>query len=126
MKYENGVKVYFDGGCKPNPGMMEIGVVIEDGPSFHKKLWYGTNNQAEWLALLWAMGLAASRELAEVEFIGDSKLVISQASGSWKCNKPELRDYLKDFNVRKKEFTRVHLTHVLRDSNLAGIYLETL
>lgn len=121
-----GVKVYFDGGCKPNPGTMEVGVVMEHGPRYHSKMGYGTNNEAEWIALLWAMGLAASQGLREVEFIGDSKLVISQASGTWKCNKPELQTFLEDFKLRKKEFDRVRLTHVLRDSNLAGQYLETL
>lgn len=120
------MKVYFDGGCKPNPGVMEVGVVFDNGPSHHSKLSYGTNNQAEWLALLWAMALAFEKGLREVEFIGDSKLVINQASGAWKCNKPELQKFLEDFKVRRKDFDRVRLTHVLRDRNLAGQYLETL
>lgn len=120
-----GLKIYFDGGCKPNPGMMEVGIVFEDGARHHSTLSYGTNNQAEWVSLLWAMALAAERGVKDVEFIGDSKLVISQAGGAWKCNSPELRVFLADYQSRTIDFDRIKLTHVLRGKNLAGKYLET-
>lgn len=118
------MKIYFDGGCKPNPGKMEVGVVFDGSTKHHDDYGQGTNNQAEWLALIWAMGLAEERGLQDITLVGDSKLVIMQASGKWKCNQPELQVFLADFQKRKTSFQAVNLVHVRRHLNLAGIYLE--
>lgn len=118
------MKIYFDGGCKPNPGQMEVGVVFDGSTKHHDQYGHGTNNQAEWLALIWAMGLAEEQGLQDITLIGDSKLVISQAQGIWKCNQPELRAFLQAFQERRKTFRSVELVHVRRHLNLAGIYLE--
>ncbi len=118
------MKVYFDGGCKPNPGKMEVGVVFDGVSQHHDDYGHGTNNQAEWLALIWAMGLAEERGLRDITLIGDSKLVIMQASGLWKCKQPELQVFLTEFEKRKKDFQILELVHVRRHLNLAGIYLE--
>ena len=49
-----------------------------------------TNNESEYLALI--AGLRAASELgcADVEVIGDSKLVINQVSNVWQVKKPNL------------------------------------
>lgn len=124
MKDARQMDIYFDGGCKPNPGKMEVGVVFHGETSHHDNYGHGTNNQAEWLALLYAMGLAEEKGYTNIHLIGDSKLVISQALGVWKCNQAELRVFLEEFNRRKGAFRSVKLTHVRRHLNLAGIYLE--
>jgi ribonuclease HI len=118
------MKIYFDGGCKPNPGQMEVGVVFDGGTSHHDDYGHGTNNKAEWLALIYAMGLAEERGIRDITLIGDSKLVIMQASGKWKCNQPELQFMLAEFQKRRRDFSTVKLAHVRRHLNLAGIYLE--
>lgn len=120
------MEIYFDGGCRPNPGAMQVAVVISClGLTCHENdLGQGTNNQAEWLALIFAMGLAKERALTNITLVGDSKLVISQAQGVWKCNQPELKVFLAEFRKRKKDFASVELIHVRRHLNLAGIYLE--
>lgn len=123
------VKIYFDGGCKPNPGQMEIGVVFvhEDGSekAYYEKLGDGTNNQAEWLALIYGLFRASELGFTEVEMIGDSKNVCMQASGTWKM-KPssKLYSFWQEFKQIEGDFSSLKVSHVLRHMNLAGIMLE--
>jgi ribonuclease HI len=122
------MKIYFDGGAKPNPGALECAVVSDDGSIKHhsKTLGHGTNNEAEWIGFLWAVGLAAEMK-GPVEIVGDSLLVINQAKGSWKCNKENLQGFLKQFREFPEDVrSRLKLTQVPRKINLAGIFIEQL
>lgn len=122
------IQIYFDGGCKPNPGKMEICVVIiGDGapqPKTVMDLGEGTNNMAEWSALLWAATIAQEKGYKDVEFLGDNITVINQADNKWKIKE-------RSFLPFKAEFMRLNyeiqgkLTHVGRDFNRAGTYLES-
>ncbi len=122
------MKIYFDGGCVPNPGKMEAAVVSKDGSiKVHTPdLGHGTNNEAEWLGFLWAVGLAIKNGYKDVEIIGDSNLVIQQAKGAWQCNSPKLKEYLAQFREVQSSLKSLKLTHVRRHLNLAGIYIEEL
>ena len=122
------IKIFFDGGASPNPGKRECAVVSSDFSfKIHNgDLGYGTNNEAEWLGFLWAVEIAKPHADQPVEILGDSKLVISQAQGIWKCNLPSLIRYRDDFLKSKPLFKNLKLTHVRRHLNLAGIYIEEL
>lgn len=121
------MRLYFDGGCIPNPGKMECAVVSEDGSiKEHRHIGQGTNNEAEWLAFLWAVELAKPFADQALEILGDSKLVIMQAQGLWKCNGANLIVFRDEFTKQKGEFKNLKLTHVRRNINLAGIYIEQL
>jgi ribonuclease HI len=50
-------KLWFDGGCRPNPGRMETAVVARPN-LVHPDCGAGDSNRAEWLALLAAMAVA--------------------------------------------------------------------
>jgi ribonuclease HI len=120
-------KIYFDGGCKPNPGAMEYAVVSPDlDYQFHEKIQEGTNNMAEWIGFLVAVEIARMREIKTVEILGDSNLVISQAKGLWKVKAPELITFHNEWKKMKGDFDQITLTHVPRAENLAGIYIESL
>jgi ribonuclease HI len=97
-----GVLIYFDGANEPrNPGGTEAigwqifseGVEVHRG---HKIIAEGpqtTNNHAEWCGLGTALKIALV-ELklpGPITIRGDSKLVVYQLSGSWKCNKSHLQ-----------------------------------
>lgn len=82
--------IYFDGACLPqNPnGVGTYGFVIKNayngaimfsgkGVSFEK----GTNNMAEYWALIHALEKAIELNLREIEIYGDSTLVINQIKG---------------------------------------------
>lgn len=121
-------RIYFDGGSKPNPGAMEAGVVIlhADGSKTKlrdAKLGHGTNNIAEWTALLWAMSWAEQNGWVGVEILGDSKLVINQAQGLWKIKQAEFVPFREEFQ-RLNRTVRARLTHTRREYNMAGIFLE--
>jgi len=122
------MEIYFDGGCAPNPGRMSACIVVcQDGQKARahtiKDLGQGTNNIAEWSALIWAVLWAKDNGIKQCVFIGDSQLVINQVSRVWKVNDQMLADLFKQFQ-EISEGLDLEFRHVLRDSNLAGIYLE--
>jgi len=114
---------FFDGGCRPNPGPMEAAVVSRGRAHVRDDLGIGDNNQAEWLALLFAVELAAAEDASDVLFVGDSVLVVQQASGVWPCRSPQLEPYLAAFTQASAIFPRFRLKQVSRSKNLAGITL---
>jgi ribonuclease HI len=117
------MKIYFDGGAVPNPGLMHVAITI-DGEAMESQLGHGTNNVAEWTALLWAMETALARDARDVEILGDSKLVVMQATGAWKINKPEFLAFKSEFDVLKRRFKTCAVRHVGRGSNLAGLHID--
>ena len=121
-----GLKLWFDGGCRPNPGPIETAVVAR-GVTYHRAgLPAGSNNDAEWLALIHALEVARSLGASDVVLIGDSALVVQQASGAWKCRSAELARHLARFTDLSRDVARVRLRHVKRSHNLAGIALDRL
>ena len=114
---------YFDGGCRPNPGPMEAAVVIAGTVHLRDGLGIGDNNQAEWLALLFAAELAGAAGATDVLFVGDSTLVVEQARGRWRCRSPQLQPYVTAFAAAVSAIPRVRLKQVARSKNLAGIAL---
>ena len=123
-KQQRPVKVYFDGGCRPNPGAMETAVVLRGVADIRRGLGHGGNEQAEWLALLHALEIAAARGERDIILIGDALSVIRQASGILPCRSPEARERLERFHDMERAFDRVRLRHVGRAQNLAGVALE--
>jgi ribonuclease HI len=120
------MKLFFDGACRPNPGNMQV-AVIAAGRTYHKpELGYGTSEEAEWLALLYALEIASTLGRSDVQLLGDSASVINQALGRTKCRSPEVQRHLAAFADRAKQFSRLRIRHVKRTQNLAGIALQKL
>lgn len=114
---------HFDGGCRPNPGPMHAAVVSRGKAWFHDDLGLGDNNEAEWRALLLAMDAAAEQACTHILLVGDSALVVAQASGRQPCRSAHLQPYLAAFQKAKAAFARVQVRQVPRTKNLAGIAL---
>lgn len=96
--------IQFDGGAVPIPGTRTIGViVIENGivlKEISRKLdGIGTNNEAEYSALIEGLKQAIDLGWTDIVVQGDSKLVVNQVAGSWKVNK----DNLKPLNAEAKK-----------------------
>ena len=87
------LKVFFDGGCCPNPGRIEAAVVVRGVPHLFDDLGHGTNSDAEWLALICALESTQSLCLTDIELIGDALEVIQQAQRALipTCAGPDLR-----------------------------------
>lgn len=117
-------KVYFDGGCRPNPGAMETMVVARGQTHYRSDLGLGTSEEAEWLALLDAVALAKALSLRDILLLGDAVGVVAQAQGEAKSrNFPQHR---AAFATAVGRFARWRLRHVPRTQNLAGIALACL
>ncbi|WP_016746203.1 reverse transcriptase-like protein [Rhizorhabdus wittichii] len=114
--------IYFDGGCRPNPGPIETATVIRGVADIRRGPGSGDNEDAEWTALLHALERAAAEGLSDILLLGDSLSVIRQASGRQTVRRP----WLDRFREATRGFDRVRLRHVGRKRNLAGIALEKM
>jgi ribonuclease HI len=120
------VKIYFDGGCRPNPGTIEVAVVA-GGRLYHRAdLGHGDSNDAEWLALIEALVVARDLGIADVTLLGDSATVVAQASGASRRLAPRFSQYHARFGVLVAGLDRVRIRRVPRTQNLAGIALARL
>ena len=113
------LRVFFDGGCRPNPGRIEIAAVTR-GVTYRKDdAGIGGNEEAEWLALLHAVDIAREIGAEDVELLGDSRSVINQVVGTAKCRSAHLASY----QAAIAAIPCVRLRYVRRSKNLAGIAL---
>lgn len=117
------LKVYFDGGCRPNPGAMEVAVVARGAISFFDDLGCGTSSDAEWTALLLALQVAQSLGEPDFDLIGDSLEVIRQASGMSRPGSNAAADYLARYEECAAQGRPRRVKWTPRGQNLAGIAL---
>ena len=117
------LKVFFDGGCRPNPGKIEVAVVARGLTYFFDELGAGTSNDAEWLALRMALRLAQSLGDREFDLIGDSAHVIAQANGTSKCRTPVALAHYAAFLAHAASHPPRRIGWISRTQNLAGIAL---
>ncbi|GAG01119.1 unnamed protein product, partial [marine sediment metagenome] len=77
-----------DGACYPNPGNMAIGIVIyKDGELFKKiseAIGYGTNNIAEYKALIRGLEEVKKINPERIDVYCDSQLVVKQLNKKYK------------------------------------------
>jgi ribonuclease HI len=117
------IKIYFDGGCRPNPGQMETAVVARGVCHHRPDCGVGGSNDAEWLALIHAAEIARSIGARNVVMLGDSAFVVAGASGKTKCRTPEFQAYFERFLSLTAGFERIRIRKIARTQNLAGIAL---
>lgn len=117
------LRLFFDGGCRPNPGTMEIAVVVRGASHIVADAGQGDNSDAEWLAAIHALRIAAGMGASDIELLGDSTLVVTQASGRARARSDALRAHLATFQALAAPFASVRLRHIGRSRNLAGIAL---
>lgn len=117
------IKVFFDGGCKPNPGTIEVAVVARGANYFFDDLGCGTNSDAEWMAL--RLGLQVAQSLGEPDFdlIGDSLEVIRQASGVSLPGSDAAAEHLARYEESAANGRPRRVKWTPRGQNLAGIAL---
>ena len=119
-----GLKIFFDGGCRPNPGAMEVAVVARGETTILRDLGHGTRADAEWLALIEALKVARSLDASEAVLLGDAADVIGQANGSLKARGSNL-GHLETFRTLAGD-APPRVRHIKRTQNLAGIALARL
>ena len=120
------LKVFFDGGCRPNPGHIEAAVVVRGTLHLFDDLGLGTNSDAEWLALIHAIELAQSLGLSNIELIGDAVEVIRQAIRALingQAVKGPMLDHAARFLALAAKAAPARIRWIKREQNLAGIAL---
>lgn len=89
---------YTDGACFGNPGKMGAGVVlVKEGKvlkEMSRHLGMGTNNIAEYTAVLIAVEEARKMGAKGLTVRTDSKLLVSQLKGEFRVKAPHLRELL--------------------------------
>lgn len=121
------IRVFTDGACSPNPGKMGIGVVVEwqgKSPTIISKYYgEGTNNIAEYSALLEALKFIYDNEIKVVRLLSDSNLMVSQVNGKWRCKDSTLIPLCNKSKERikwlKSNGYNVTLEYIPREFNLA-------
>ena len=116
-----GCVLYFDGACRGNPGPMGIGVVLlENGKKIKeisKRLGKGTNNIAEWSALIEGLKLAKAHGCRELEVRGDSQLIIRQITGRYMVKSENLIPLYNEAKRLSARFGKISFKWVKRDNN---------
>lgn len=112
--------IYTDGACSGNPGPMGLGIVVkgEKKKSYSLYAGVGTNNRAEYLAVLEALKIAKKMKEKEVVIRSDSKLVMEQLRGNYKVKNKELKELKKKIEEISKNM-KVRYEWVAREKNPA-------
>lgn len=123
------LKLYFDGSCGPkNPGGYACWAFVltesnndslliqQTGVECHGE--GATNNVAEYAGLKHGLQYIIQEKLTkEVEIFGDSKLVINQINGEWKCKSDHLKHWLVTIHELLDHFTIWNANWIPRNEN---------
>jgi ribonuclease HI len=129
--------IFTDGGSKGNPGPAAIGIVCYDEHKkelfrYRKDIGLGTNNEAEYTAVITALELVKERFFGQatttlkdpsnavkgINFMCDSLLVVKQLLGEYKIKTPHIRDFVQKVSSLESELKiPVHYTHIPREQN---------
>ncbi|MBU1091840.1 ribonuclease HI family protein [Patescibacteria group bacterium] len=120
--------IYTDGGSRGNPGPSGVGVVVSNEKSqvikkYSKFLGEKTNNEAEYEAVIFALGKIKhlfGKEKAknfDIEFRMDSELVARQLRGEYKIKEEKLFPlFIKIWNL-KMDFGEMSFVEIPREKN---------
>ncbi|HEX3294416.1 MAG TPA: reverse transcriptase-like protein [Solirubrobacterales bacterium] len=116
------VVVNVDGGSRGNPGPAAVAAVATDpaGEVLAERsetIGEATNNVAEYRALLLGIELAKELEADEVEFVGDSKLIVEQVKGNWRVKQDHLRPLHTKVRDALRDLSSWSIRHVKRGEN---------
>src|SRR6266487_3800981 len=85
------LEAYIDGGSRGNPGEAGIGVHFPGIVRIAEYLGTGTNNYAEYSALLSALRFAVFSRCEELQIYADSELVVKQIKGEYQVKNEGIR-----------------------------------
>ena len=116
------LKVYSDGASRGNPGPSAIAflVVAEEGKILTKCSRYsgvGTNNQAEYEALISALQSASRLSARKIVCHLDSQLVVKQLNGEYRVRSSRLKILWQKVRSLKKVFQEVSFVYLPRTNH---------
>lgn len=120
--------MYVDGAAMGNPGPSGIGIVINDsdgrqvGKVSHY-LGHGTNNYAEYSALIRALQIAIFFKTRLLNVRSDSELVVRQVSGESRVSSKDIKPLYDKVVSLKKKIKQCKIEHVTLNMNDKADYL---
>ena len=115
-------RAWFDGATKAtNPGERGIGGVLK-GPAgerieISENIGFGTNNEAEYAALMAVLDAAVEAKVQHLDVYGDSQLVVRQVNGEWLIKAKELVPLCQTVLNLKAQIPHVTLRWIPREQN---------
>jgi ribonuclease HI len=121
----NALALYIDGASRGNPGPAGIGVVIKDPAGrtvaeISEFIGRGTNNVAEYRALIRGLEEAANLGARTVTVRSDSELLVRQLKGEYKVKSPDLSPLHLEAHRLLKGFGRTSVERIARGENAAA------
>ncbi len=121
MKH-NKLIIYTDGGSRGNPGPSGIGAVIFDEnknkiAEISEFIGEGTNNQAEYKAVIAALEKCRKLGGEDLEFYLDSQLVVEQLNRRYKVKERELANLFLQIHNLSVFFKKLTYNHISRELN---------
>src|SRR5262245_16563719 len=111
------LEAYIDGGSRGNPGEAGVGVHFRGVVRIAEYVGVGTNNYAEYSALLTALRFAVFSRCEELKVYADSELVVRQIKGEYQVKNEGIRP-LYDSAIRWIALIpRFSIEHVRREQN---------
>lgn len=115
------LKINTDGASKGNPGPMTIGIAIYEGnkliKKISKKVGIGTNNRAEYLAVINALEIAKQMGAEEIDAFSDSQLLVNQLNGKYNVRSDNIKDLFNKVDNLKKSFKKIFFKWIPREEN---------
>ncbi len=121
-KREGEYVIFVDGASRGNPGLAGAGAIIK-GPDgevageLRRYLGMGTNNMAEYEALILALEEALSLGCETVSVFADSELVVKQIKGIYRVKNEGLKGLYAIAIKLIEQFSSFKITHVPREQN---------
>lgn len=124
------LEAYIDGGSRGNPGEAGIGVYFPGVVRIAEYLGTGTNNFAEYSALLAALRFAVFSRCEELKVFADSELVVKQIKGEYQVRNEAIRLFYDSALRWMKLIPHFSISHVRRENNkeadkLANLAMDT-
>lgn len=124
------LQAYIDGGSRGNPGESGIGVYFPGVVRIAEYVGTGTNNFAEYSALVAALRFAVFSRCEELEVFADSELVVKQITGEYQVKNEGIRPLYQSALRWKALIPHFAISHVRRENNkeadkLANLAMDT-
>jgi len=115
--------LFTDGGSRGNPGQAAIGCVLEDPVAGKilrehcERIGIGTNNVAEYQALIGGLKLAQHYHPNRLVCHLDSELVVRQLNGEYRVRVPSLQPLVEEIQELSAAFPNITFVHIPRADN---------
>ncbi|EAR82875.2 RNase H family protein (macronuclear) [Tetrahymena thermophila SB210] len=126
-------RIEFDGCSKGNPGLAGVGFLIKQHEnnsqvleSFAVNVGTKTNNQSEYLALIYGLYVSLKIGIQKLFIQGDSQLIIYQMTGKYNCSNDNIKKYYELCKMLQSKFQQTSFNHVYREQNKEADHLSNV